>query len=177
MKSYLEIKVPVSFDDYWFRELRDLLDGVEIRWQRGFYHITMVFLDFAPDGINLVPGINEHVKEAIAPAITFDRLDAFTAGNGRTHVIYLTASEIPEDFMALVQAIRRYMKGKGCLIQSDFKLHVTLGRVQDSRVNLRFIKDAIRQVELPDITLDLTEVDYRVFKDYGKPLAHWTLPL
>lgn len=46
MKSYLEIKVPISHDDYWFRELRDLLDGVDIRWQRGYYHITMAFLDF-----------------------------------------------------------------------------------------------------------------------------------
>ena len=175
MKSYLEIKVPISFNDYWFRELRDLLDGVNIRWQRGFYHITMAFLDFAPDGINMVPGLNERLEEAMAPTITFDRLDAFTAGGGRTQVIYLTTTQVPEDFMALVQDIRHYFKAKGCVIQSDFKLHVTLGRVQDPRVNLRFIKEAIGQVELPAMTLDLTDVDYRVFKDYGKPLAHWML--
>jgi 2'-5' RNA ligase len=177
MKTYLEIKVPISFDESWFRELRGLLDGVNIRWQRGFYHITMVFLDFAPDGVNMVPGLNEYLGEAMAPTITFDTLDAFTAGGGRTQVIYLTTSEIPEDFVALVQDIRRYMKGRGCVIQSDFKLHVTLGRVQDPGGNLRFIKETISQVDLPAITLDLTDVDYRVFKDYGKPLAHWTLPL
>ena len=36
MKSYIEIKVPITFDEYWFRELRDLLDSVDIRWQRGY---------------------------------------------------------------------------------------------------------------------------------------------
>ena len=80
MKSYLEIKVPISFDDYWFRELRDLLDGVDIRWQRGYYHITMAFLDFAHDGVNLVPGLSNILDDAMAPTLTFDRLDAFASG-------------------------------------------------------------------------------------------------
>ena len=77
--------------------------------------------------------------------------------------------------MALVKDIRQYFISKGCKIQSDFKLHVTLGRVQDPRMNVHKLQDIISQVELPDITLDLTEVDYRIFKDYGKPLAHWKL--
>ena len=44
-------------------------------------------------------------------------------------------------------------------------------------MNVQKLKDIITQVDLPDITLDLTEVDYRVFKDYGKPLGHWSLSL
>ena len=176
MKSYLEIKVPISFDDYWFRELRDLLEGVNIRWQRGYYHITMAFLDFAPDGVNMVSGLDTIINDAVAPAITFDTLDAFASGPQR-QVIHLSTTDAPDDFLALVEEIRRYFKSRGCVIQSDFKLHVTLGRVQDSRMNVRKLKDTISQVELPEISLDLTEVDYRVFKDYGKPLAHWTLPL
>ena len=176
MKSYLEIKVPVSFDDYWFRELRDLLRDVDIRWQRGYYHITMAFLDFAPDGVNLVPGLNTLLDDAVAPAITFDTLDAFASGPHR-QVIHLTTTDAPQDFLALVEDVRRFFKAKGCVLQSDFKLHVTLGRVQDPRMNVHKLKDIISQVELPDITLDLTEVDYRVFKDYGKPLGHWRLSL
>ena len=66
MKSYIEIKVPISFDEYWFQELRDLLNGVDIRWQRGYYHITMAFLDFAPDGVNMVPGLNDILSDAVA---------------------------------------------------------------------------------------------------------------
>ena len=134
----------------------------------------MAFLDFAPDGMNMVPGLDAIISEAVAPTITFDTLDAFASGPHR-QVIHLTTTDAPEDFLDLVKDIRRYFKCKGCVIQSDFKLHVTLGRVQDPRVNLRYIKEAIGQVELPAITLDLTDVDYRIFKDYGKPLAHWML--
>ena len=174
MKSYLEIKVPISYDDSWFRELRGLLDGVNIRWQRGFYHITMAFLDFAPDGVNMVPGLNELLNDAIAPTITFDKLDAFASGYNR-QVIHLTTTHAPHDFVELVEDVREFFLAMGCEIQSDFKLHVTLGRVQDSRMNVRKLQDIISQVDMSTFTLDLTEVDYRIFKDYGKPLGHWTL--
>lgn len=176
MKTYLEIKVPISFDEYWFRELRDLLRGVDIRWQRNYYHITMAFLDFAPDGVNMVPGLNTLLEDAVAPAITFDKLDAFASGYHR-QVIHLSTTDAPQDFLALVEDVRRFFKSKGCVIQSDFKHHVTLGRVQDARMNVHKLKDIISRVDLPDITLDLTEVDYRIFKDYGKPLGHWSLSL
>jgi 2'-5' RNA ligase len=175
MTTYLELKVPIHFEEPWFRELRDLLHDVNVRWQKGFYHITLAFLDYAPDHINLVPGIDEFLGDATAPTIDLDRLDAFTTGGGHKQVIYLTTTQIPEDFATLVQDIRQHLMSMGCRIQSAFKLHVTLGRVQDPRTNLHQLKEIISQVELPDINLDLTEVDYRIFKDYGKPLAHWTL--
>ncbi len=173
MKSYLELKVPIRYVDSWFTELRDLLDGVNIRWQRDYYHITMVFLDFAPDNVNLLPGLSERLGQALAPTITFDRLDAFATGGGHKQVIHLTTSQVPADFLALVQDIRQYMKEKGCDIQSDFRLHVTLGRVQDPRMNVRKLKEIISQVELPRITLDLSSVEYRVFR--GKTLGTWKL--
>ena len=172
MKSYLEIKVPISFDDYWFQELRDLLDGVDIRWQRGYYHITMAFLDFAPDNVNMRPGLNEILDEAMAPVISFDTLDAFASGPHR-QVIHLTTSDAPEDFLELVEDVRRFFKAKGCTIQSDFRLHVTLGRVQDPRMNVRKLKGIISQVDLPTFTLELTDVEYRIFR--GKSLGLWKL--
>ena len=106
MKSYLELKVPIRYVDSWFAELRELLDGVNVRWQRDYYHITMVFLDYAPDNVNLVPGLSERLEDALAPTITFDRLDAFATGGGHKQVIHLTTSHVPEDFLALVQDIR-----------------------------------------------------------------------
>lgn len=172
MKSYLEIKVPISFDDYWFQELRDLLDGVDIRWQRGYYHITMAFLDFAPDNVNMRPGLNEILGDAVAPVITFDTLDAF-ASDPHRQVIHLTTSDAPEDFLDLVEDVRRFFKAKGCEIQSDFKLHVTLGRVQDPRMNVRKLKDIISQVDMPTFTLELADVEYRIFR--GKSLGLWKL--
>ena len=173
MKSYLEIKVPISVDDYWFRELRDLLDGVDIRWQRAYYHITMAFLDYAPDNVNMSPGLNGILGEALSPTITFDKLDAFASGAHR-QVIHLTTTDVPEDFLEVVDDVRQFFKAKGCVIQSDFKLHVTLGRVQDPRMNVRKLQDIIKQVQLPAITLELADVEYRVFR--GKSLGLWKLP-
>ena len=172
MKSYLEIKVPISFDEDWFRELRGLLDGVDIRWQRGYYHITMAFLDFAPDDVNMIPGLNRILDDAIAPVITFDKLDAFASGYHR-QVIHLTTTDAPADFLALIEDVRRYFKSKGCVIQSDFRLHVTLGRVQDPRMNVHKLKDIISQVDLTTFTIDLTDVEYRIFR--GKTLGQWKL--
>lgn len=172
MQSYIEIKVPIRYEDSWFRQLRDLLDGVNIRWQRGYYHITMAFLDFAPDNVNLVPGLNDIVDEAMAPTINFDKLDAFASGNHR-QVIHLTTTDAPDDFLALVKDLRRYFKAKGCKMQSDFKLHVTLGRVQDPRMNVNKLQDIISQVELPALTMELTDVEYRIFR--GKTLGQWKL--
>ena len=173
MKSYIEIKVPISFDDYWFRELRDLLDGVDIRWQRGYYHITMAFLDITPEGVNMIPGLNERLNDAVAPTLTFNTRDAFASGFHR-QVIHLTTTETPKDFIDLVEDIRRFFKAKGCVIQSDFRLHVTLGRVQDPRMNVRKPKDIISQVDMPEFTMELTEVEYRIFR--GKTLGQWKLP-
>ena len=172
MKSYIEIKVPISFDDYWFRELRDLLDGVDIRWQRGYYHITMAFLDFAPDNVNMIRGLDDILDGTTAPTIKFDMLDAFASGAHR-QVIHLTTTDAPKDFLDLVEDLRRYFKSKGCIIQSDFRLHVTLGRVQDPRMNVRKLKEIISQVGMPEIALELTGVEYRIFR--GKTLGLWTL--
>lgn len=172
MKTYLELKVPISFEDSWFEELRDLLDGVDIRWQRGYYHITMAFLDFAPDNVNLVPGLNGILEDAMAPTITFDKLDAFASGPHR-QVIHLTTTDAPADFLALVEDVRRFFASKGCVMQSDFRLHVTLGRVQDPRMNVRKLKDIISQVQLPTFTMTLQDVEYRIFR--GKTLGLWKL--
>ena len=132
----------------------------------------MAFLDYAPDNVNLVPGLSGILDEAMAPTITFDKLDAFASGYHR-QVIHLTTTDAPDDFLELVKDIRRYFLGKGCEIQSDFKLHVTLGRVQDPRMNVRKLQDIISQVDLPTFTMELTGVEYRIFR--GKTLRQWTL--
>ena len=79
----------------------------------------------------------------------------------------------PADFMTLVEDVRRFFASKGCVMQSDFRLHVTLGRVQDPRMNVRKLKDIISQVQLPTFTMTLQDVEYRIFR--GKTLGLWKL--
>ena len=45
MKTYLEIKVPLRYDAIWFEELRRAFQQIEVKWQTGFFHITMAFID------------------------------------------------------------------------------------------------------------------------------------
>ena len=163
MKTYLEIKVPIKYDDPWFEELRRHFDGIPVRWQKDFYHITMVFINDTPKGIDMRPLLEKHLSTAQAPVITFDRLDAFSIKSGR-HIIHLATSHVLESFLLLTESIYSDMKDAGCVILSDFMLHVTLGRVMSYDVELSDIKKVLEKVTMSPITLTLTDVDYREFR-------------
>ena len=44
-KSYIEIKVPFTYQTDCFDRLRHRLEGLPIHWQPDYYHITMAFMD------------------------------------------------------------------------------------------------------------------------------------
>lgn len=107
--------------------------------------------------------VEKHLANAQAPVITFDRLDAFSTSSGM-FIIHLSASEVPKSFHTLTEAIRADMKTVGCVILSDFMLHVTLGRVRSFDVKLSDLNKVINTVASPSFTLTLTDVDYREFR-------------
>ena len=72
MKSYLEIKVPISFDAPWFCELRKALNDFPVYWQNGYYHITMVFLDETKNLPDVEAVMHKYLDNARAVSITFD---------------------------------------------------------------------------------------------------------
>ena len=163
MKTYIEIQVPIRNNAVWFEKLRCVCQNIDVKWQMGYYHITMAFIDETPIGIDLRPLLQKHLGTFIAPTITFDKLDAFTATSGM-HIINLTATEVPQSFLAVVQAIRSDFKSAGCVINSEFRLHVTLGRVKDPHVQLPELQKMLEAISLPAFSLTLTDVDYRVFR-------------
>ena len=71
---------------------------------------------------------------------------------------------MPERFTSLVEAVRGEMVGAGCRIQSDFKLHVTLGRANFPNSKLNTIRERINTIVVPKLSLTLTDVDFRVFR-------------
>ena len=163
MKTYLEIHVPLKNDAEWFEELRNVCQKINVKWQMGYYHITMAFVDETPIGIDLRPLLESHLGSFIAPTLTFDKLDAFTSMSGM-HIIYLTATEVPKSFMSLVHAIRTDLRSAGCVMNSNFQLHVTLGRVKDPRTQLSTLHKMLETVCLSAFSLTLIDVDYRVFR-------------
>ena len=58
MKTYLEIQVPLDYDHPWLAELRAACSHIPVRWQNGFFHITMAFIDDTPKDIDIQNIIN-----------------------------------------------------------------------------------------------------------------------
>ena len=163
MKTYLEIKVPVNYDDPWFDELRSHFWGIPVRWQKNFYHITLVFINDTPKGMDLCTILKKHLVTAQAPVLTFDQLDVFAVSSGM-HIIHLTATDVPDTFLALIESIRDDMKATGCVILSDFKLHVTLGRLKDFNIQLPVLRSLAKSFSMFPLSMVLTDVDYREFR-------------
>ena len=163
MKTYLEIQVPLRYNASWFQELRLACRNIDVKWQMAYHHITMAFVDETPENIDLRPLLEKHLNAFPALTLTFDKLDVFTAMSGM-HIINLTATDVPQSFLSLIEIIRSDMKAAGCVVDSWFRLHVTLGRVKDPHIQLATIQELAKSVSLPAFSLTLEDVDYRVFR-------------
>lgn len=163
MKSYLEIKVPITYDSPWFIKFRDALSDIPVLWQKDYYHITIAFLDDTQHLSDIEAIMHKYLDDAKAVNITFDKLDVFTAGNG-TLMVYLGANQVPEVFQKLVDEIRCDICCTNSNIQSDFKLHVTLGRITEPEADIDDVGILIDEINIPPFTLTLNEVEYREFR-------------
>ena len=123
----------------------------------------MVFINDTPMCIDIRPLLEKHLATAQAPVITFDQLDVFPIISGR-YIIHLSTSHVPEGFLALTESICSDMKTVGCVIRTDFMLHVTLGRIRSFDFKLSDLKVVTGNVSLPSLTLTLSNVDYREFR-------------
>lgn len=163
MKTYLEIKVPISFNNPWFIELREALKEMPVLWQRDFYHITLAFIDDTQHLPDVEAIMHKYLDNAKPVSLTFDKLDVFTANNGML-IVNLTASKIQDEFQTLVDDIRCDISCTNSNIQSDFRLHVTLGRITEPNADIDDVGFLIDEIDLPPFTLTLDEVEYRVFR-------------
>ena len=81
-KSYLEIKVPISFDAPWFRELRGALKDIPVHWQNDYYHITMAFIDNTQHLSDVEAIMHKYLDNAHPVTLTFNTLDVFITNTG-----------------------------------------------------------------------------------------------
>jgi 2'-5' RNA ligase len=173
MKSYLEIKVPISYNAQWFTELRKALKDIPVHWQNGYYHITMAFLDETRNLSEVEAIMRSYLDNANAVSMTFNKLDVFTTNNGMK-IVHLTTDSIPEKFQTLVNNIRNDISANtSTSILSDFRLHVTLGRITESEADIDDIGFLIDEIDFMPINLTLNEVEYRVFR--GRSIYKATL--
>ena len=172
MKTYLEIKVPISYSAPWFTELRNTLKDMTVLWQKGYYHITIAFIDDTQHLPNIEAIMHKYLDHAHPVNITFDKLDVFTAGNGM-QIVHLGTNNIPEGFQKMVEDMRHDISCTGPNIQSDFKLHVTLGRINEPKADIEDVGFQIDEIDFTPFTLTLNEVEYRVFR--GRSIYKSTL--
>ena len=108
MKTFLELKVPIKFENQWFLELRSELKDANVIWQKDFYHITMVFVDRAPSNSGVCELLQKHLDSFETPTITFDKVDIFEAYTNGMQIVHLASTNPPKDFLQLVDDIRAH---------------------------------------------------------------------
>jgi len=173
MQSYLEVQLPISKNARWISDLKSQLKGVPIRWQNGFYHITLAFLDDSPNKLDVSSVIDRHMNNATIYNLCFDKLDAFTTTSSKMHIINLTATDVPGPFINWVNGIRNDLVANGCVMQSGFRLHVTLGRVDSSAIKIDRLQGLIEKFRMPSFVLPLRSFDYREFR--GETIKRWKI--
>ena len=165
-KSYLKIKVPISFDAPWFCELREALKDIPVSWQKDYYHITMAFINDTQNLPKVEAIMHKYLDNARPVTSTFDTLDVFITNTGK-FIVNLTASHIPDEFQKLVDDIRCDICCTNSDIQSDFRLHVTLGRIVELENDIDELDYLIDEIDRKPFTLSLNEVEYRLFMETG----------
>ena len=173
MKSYLQLLVPLDRRCQWYRQLKSILG----KMQDGGFHITVAFINDELDkqGMEKVADVlDQELRHAVAPVITFDKLDVFTSESGDKHIVNLTASVVPKEFTIIKERVRTRLAREGFKL-GPFKLHVTLARVNTDKIDLQTLQNRICPVSVPPITRTLKDASYCYLKGYKHPIRRWTL--
>jgi len=174
METYVKLDVAIPKDAFWLASLTGGLRRFPVRWQNGHYHITLAFNNKTPHDVDIVSILNNQLRKPFLPEITFDKLEAFTAQTGGQHIINLTSSVIPDDFKEWVDNIRRVLTANGCTIESNFRLHVTLGRIQSSAISLEKLNAFLQGIEITPFTESLPWLSYMEYRG-TEPIVSWKL--
>lgn len=179
MANFFEIKIPVRKDEgwnEWAKEMRSKIKaaGIPVRWQMFHYHMTLLFLD----DDNCIEDLNQEFEQCMSVfysfPITIDKLDAFTTGDGASHIIYLTSSQVPSQILTLAEDARTLADSMNANYDKrPFKPHVTLGRVPADKVSLEQLQSVLHRIEQPVFGCILNEAEHRYFR--GDKIKTWKL--
>lgn len=170
-QTYFELQVPIDYQAQWFANLRDAFQGESVNWTRNG-HITVAFVNSNPQHLDLLPVVEPIIDQTHAFNITFDKVDAFLNLDQTETIICLTATNIPQEFTTFQQTMHQSLTEAGCNI-TDFKFHVTLGRVKTAVTNFETVRQKVNAVAIPPFTLKLSQLKFRVLR--GKTIKEWDL--
>ena len=76
---------------------------------------------------------------------------------------YLTATEVPDEFLPNIDAIRKDLTKAGCEGMIDFMLHVTLGTIRAGfPIGLPALRKLIDKTQIKPFSLNLNTVEYKI---------------
>ena len=176
MKNYLEFKIPVHRNVQWHKELCEAMQEVRIpvRWQNGFYHITVAFLHDDLHVKELREAFSRILSGRKAPSITLDKIEAFQTQNGKEIIINIAPSHPSDELLTLINEMRTAAINSGSQISKDFFIHITLGRIDAQDATLDEVKDVLSTIDFEPFTVSIREAEYRYFR--GATINRWTLP-
>ena len=174
MQNYLEIKIPFRYEAEWFEALRDEaeINRIPVRWQHGYYHITVVFAYDDEKKEELIAAFSRILAAHPVFTMTLDKVDAFAAFK---HVIYLTASHPSPELTSLIDDLRAEAIRLKANIRPDFRLHITLGKVDSAAATIEQVRSMTRSFDMPAFNVRISELEYQ-YLDHSKPsIAKWHL--
>lgn len=170
-QTYFELQVPIDYQAQWFANLQEAFREVKVNWETNG-HITVAFVNSNPQRRNLLPVVETIIDQTHAFNITFDKVDAFLNLDQTETIICLTATNIPQEFTTFQQTMHQSLTEAGCNI-TDFKFHVTLGKVNTEDMDFETVRQKVNDIKIPPFTLQLSQLRFRVRK--GKDIANWKL--
>lgn len=175
--TYLQFFVPLDRRAGWYRAVERALGRVKP--QEGHFHITVAFIK---DEIDLVGAgkvaeiLDEELKGMTAPTFVFDSVGAFLSENREKSIVNLTASRVPEEWVAFVDRIRTRLSSAGYHL-GPYRLHVTLARVPIKYIGLEALQARLARIAVPPMSLTLTNADYRFYREFKRAIREWTMPV
>jgi 2'-5' RNA ligase len=149
-------------------------EKIPVRWQKGFYHITIVFVNDDMHVAELKNAFSKVLATRKATMITLDKLEAFRTQSGREIVINLAPSNPSPELSALINDLRKEATDLGANINPNFFIHVTLGRIDAHDADLNEVKRILSSISLPIITHPIREVEY-LYRQNHTSICRWTL--
>lgn len=174
--NYLELKVPIRQNAVWFVKLREAMAAahIPVKWQnRGTYHITVAFIKGDEQVEALRAAFERHLNDCDAPSLTFDEVNVFEAKNEPNFIVNLTSSRPSPEFVNFVDTLRQEISTLDAEIESEFKLHVTLGRIDVASTSLEEVKKLADSIQVPPFTLLLKDANYRYYQ--GGVIHQWKM--
>ena len=171
--NYLELEIPLRKDAEWFENLRNAMKskGIPARWTRKSFHITAVFIFEGKHVKELEAAFSRHLEDREAPSLTLDKLDAFTTYGDI--IVNITSSQPSESLTALIKELRAEAEKLGVDYRRDFRLHITIGKIDKAKADMTTIASVINSLEVPAFTLKVNTANYR--HKGGKTIQTWQM--